>query len=421
MTFSKIFKKLYRAFEFCQAGKDESFKVHFFDRMNKVHGAFINLLENQPNIFLRSSYLSSLEDSKPADMDFAYACVEKDGTAVAFLYFQLLTVRFDHAEEFLNPKYFGKELAALIKGKNNIFVKKLFTSPVYIMFCGNVFVSGEHGIYLNPKTHYLSLSNALPELIEEIIERAGEAGKIAGVVIKDFYEGKPPVMQGMEKEGYLKFYFEPDMVMQLNPEWQSFDDYLDDLSSKYRIRAKNVLRKGEELIVKNLNEKEIRSSADVINTLYKNVHQKSAVHFSEVDATYFACLKNKLKNKFCFRAFYLANHMVAFSTMVYGSDYAEAHLIGLDYTFNKSHSLYPFILYDYIEEAIAARISVIHFGRTALEIKSTVGAKPVPMYCYVGLQKPLSVKMISPFFNSSNEKDFIVRDPFKESRDEMVA
>ena len=414
MTFSRIYQKIKGAFEFCPKGKNESFQVHLFESLDEVPADFYSMLSSQADVFLTPGYLKALENSKPPDMHFAYACVEKNGQPAAFMYFQLVQVRFDDAGSFLNPKYFGKALATLGKGRNHILFRGLFSTPAYIMFCGNVFLSGEHGIYIKAGTEARDLDGALPALMDEIISSAGDNGKIAGVVVKDFYEAGRPRIPVLEKEGYRQFYFEPNMIMDIRPAWSNFEDYLNDLSSKYRVRAKNVLKKGAEISIKEFSEKEIKQHAAIIQTLYRNVHRKAAVHFSEVNASYFAGLKNKLKDQFIFKGFYMGEKLVAFSTAIVSNDHFEAHLVGIDYEYNKSHSLYPLMLYDYIDEAISNRVRVINFGRTALEIKSTVGAKPVPLYCYIGLQKPLSIKLLEPFFDLSVEKDLVVRDPFKE-------
>lgn len=414
MTFSRIFRKISRAFDICTNGNNECYTVHLVEQVSELPPAFMDMLANQPNVFLQQPYLKALEESKPVDIHFAYACISKGQMPVAFMYFQLLKFRLDQIQDFLNPRYFGKALAGISKEKDNFFLKKIFNSPMHILFCGNVFLSGEHGIYIDGNFNTEELSAALPALLQEVVDRAGERSKIAGVVIKDFYERKRKEIPALEKEGFKKYYFEPNLVMKIRPAWKTFDDYIDDLSSKYRVRAKNVIKKSEKISIRELTEKDIIASRSIINTLYNQVHQKAAVHFSAVSAAYFSGLKNQLKDKFIFKGFYIDDKMIAFSTFVIGEHEAEAHLVGLDYDFNKMYALYPLILYSYIQDAIERQVPVICFGRTALEIKSSVGAKAQPMYCYVGLQSPLSMRMISPFILISEEKETIERDPFKE-------
>ncbi len=414
MTFSAIFKKFHRAFDLCPYGKKELFRVDLFERAEDIPASMQAELDAQPDVFLTMDYLRSMEHSRPDDLRFIYTCVSRDKKPAAFLYFQLLTVRFDQADGFLNPHYFRAALERLRTGAGNPLLRNMLGKPASILFCGNIFLSGQHGIYVCRSPFMPETTASLPQLITEATEKATESLRLAGVVVKDFPEDGFPGTEKMEAEGFRKFHFEPDMVMAADPSWTCFDDYLEDLSSKYRVRARNVLKRAGALTDADLNERQIRSHAAEINILYRNVHRKSAVHFSGLDATYFQSLKKKLGDDFSFRGFFLEGNLVAFSTAVFSGKAMEAHLVGMDYAYNKSHALYPYLLYDYIRQGIARQVKMIRFGRTALEIKSTVGAKPEPLHCYIALRKPLSMRLLQPFFESSYEPDLIPRDPFRE-------
>ena len=47
-------------------------------------------------------------------------------------------------------------------------------------------------------------------------------------------------------QGFHEFRFLPNMVMGMNPSWTSFEDYLADLQSKYRVRAKRAFKKAKK-------------------------------------------------------------------------------------------------------------------------------------------------------------------------------
>ncbi|MBK7853745.1 MAG: hypothetical protein IPJ79_01465 [Bacteroidetes bacterium] len=57
--------------------------------------------------------------------------------------------------------------------------------------------------------------------------------------------------------------------------------------------------------------------------------------------------------------------------------------------------------------------SRLFFGRTALEIKTTVGAKPYPLYTYFRLNNSLLNSMIKPLISRSKTEEWTPRDPFK--------
>jgi hypothetical protein len=74
------------------------------------------------------------------------------------------------------------------------------------------------------------------------------------------------------------------------------------------------------------------------------------------------------------------------------------------------------MLYDMIAFGIEQKVEKLHFGRTAPEIKSTVGAAPSPMYGYVKHFNPLfNYFMVRTFTARLKPKQYIIREPFKTS------
>ena len=61
----------------------------------------------------------------------------------------------------------------------------------------------------------------------------------------------------------------------------------------------------------------------------------------------------------------------------------DAHFLGYDPEYNRTMHLYHNMLYDLLEEAIVTGAVKLDLSRTAMEIKSSVGAVPHPMYLYL--------------------------------------
>ena len=80
----------------------------------------------------------------------------------------------------------------------------------------------------------------------------------------------------------------------------------------------------------------------------------------------------------------------------------------------KQIGLYQHMLYDMVAFGILAKAERLHFGRTAPEIKSTIGATPSPMYGYVKHFNPVfNLLMVRTFTANLKPKKYIIRDPFK--------
>jgi hypothetical protein len=81
---------------------------------------------------------------------------------------------------------------------------------------------------------------------------------------------------------------------------------------------------------------------------------------------------------------------------------------------NLHSQLYLNTLFDIIKQGIESKFSKINFSRTALEIKSSVGAVPQEMCCYMKHRSNFSNKFIRPILDYLNpEIEWVPRHPFK--------
>ena len=100
------------------------------------------------------------------------------------------------------------------------------------------------------------------------------------------------------------------------------------------------------------------------------------------------------------KAYFLEDKLVGFLTALVNKNALDAHFIGLDYELNKSHAIYPRILNDYVRLGIEKQVSSINLGRTASEIKTTIGANPLELSCYIKHKNPFLNSLIKPFFKT---------------------
>ena len=230
--------------------------------------------------------------------------------------------------------------------------------------------------------------------------------------IKDFYSSSIEHTKEFEEYRYHDFLVEPNMMVAV--QWKTFEDYLDAMSKKYRNRAKHVVKKGLPIERVNFTTEDIKANSKQILHLYNNVHLKAKFRMASLTPSYFAEMKNALGEKFTFVAYYLDQKLIGFRTTFILTNEIEAHFIGLDYSINKELDLYQNILYDYVKEAIASTAEKLLLGRTASEIKSTVGAEALELTCYIRHRNSLSNRIIKPFVDYLKPTQWIPRNPFKE-------
>ena len=399
--------------------KSSDFSFAVYDSVSMINAEHWNSVVKYGSEFLELNYLNVLEKVPPQNMRFHYSIIYDAKKPVAIAYFQVIDFSSEsfgslieqESEEFrcFITNYIKKHVTNhLLRGADKINMR--------LLICGNACISGEHGITTVPELDKTLAFDAIADVIYRIGRAEKLRGKIAAVLVKDFYTDTIKYSRELEEYKYHDFLVEPNMIVDIH--WKTFDEYLNSMSKKYRNRAKNVVKKGASIERKNFSADDIKANAEQIEKLYNNVHFKAKFRMASLSASYFAEMKSSLKDKFNFVGYYHNGNLAGFkSSFILRTD-VEAHFIGLDYETNKELDTYQNILYDYVKEAIAHDAKHLFLGRTASEIKSTVGAKAYELKCYVRHRNPLSNRIIKPFIDYLKPTEWIPRSPFKEEAQE---
>ncbi len=395
--------------------KNSDFSFALYDSVSMLDSELWNSIANYGSPFLKTPYLEVLENTHPDTMHFHYAIIYEDKKPIAIAYFQVLDFSFDGFESLVekeNTAFSCPITGYMKKYLANHFFRRTGKVNMRLQICGNVFVSGEHGLAYSPEINKIEALEVLPEIINEINKAEKRIGKIAAIIIKDFYATTKIVSDELKEFKYHDFLGEPNMILNIN--WETFDGYLNAMSKKYRNRAKSIFKKGEELQCKNFSSNDIYKNSKQIQQLYDNVFLKASFSMASISTNYFVEMKKKFQKKFNFIAYYYHDELIGFRTSFIFEDSMEAHFIGIDYQVNKNVELYQNILYDYVKEAIDNNLHLLILGRTASEIKSTIGATAYPLTCYIRHNNPLSNHLIKHFIDSIKTSNWIPRNPFKE-------
>jgi predicted N-acyltransferase len=393
---------------------DFAFTTH--TSINNIDSNHWNSVAQFGSPFLKTTYLTALENEHPENMNFYYTTIYKGQSPVAIAYFQLVNFSAETFDSFVNTE--DTEVSCAITG----YLKKYITDQIMrsvnkanirLLVCGNCFVSGEHGLTCIPMTSKTEVFDALADIIYEINQTEKSNGKISAVLVKDFYASEKDGSEELKEFKYHDFLVEPNMIVNIN--WPTFEDYLNAMSKKYRNRAKNIVKKGTEIQRNYFSASDIKKNADKIQLLYDNVHLKATFRMASLSTNYFVEMKKALGDKFNFVGYYYNDELVGFRTCFILNDSIEAHFVGINYEINKELELYQNMLYDYVKESIDNSVPKLTLGRTAAEIKSTVGAEAYQLICYIRHRNPLSNRLIKPFIDSIKTTEWIPRNPFKET------
>ncbi len=378
-------------------------------------------------LFLQRKYLAVLEETNKDKIDCRYAVLYKEKVPVGIAYFQLLQFTSE------NFRYGEKEKAAqtattkeskcecpgafVSKQFKNIIRKTLDSFSMRLLVCGNALVTGEYGFYYHSQVAAPQAYHLLEAIIETIQKEEQKSGKsISAILVKDFHPNNLSKGQKLVDYSFQEIASQPNMVLYVKEKWNNFQDYLSSMSSKYRVRAKSKRKKGKSIIRRSLSLTEIEQQLNRIYELYEYVADRADINMAKATPTYFSTLKKQLGEQFQLIGYYLEDKLIGFiCTFTFGT-HLEAHFVGYDPAYNRNFALYNNILYDIVNMGIEQKAQTISFGRTASEIKSTLGAVAVEMNSFIRHKNFISNRMLRPLIDHFREDDWTPRHPFKDDK-----
>jgi predicted N-acyltransferase len=384
--------------------ENQKFSIQILELKNEV---LENLDFHHPSFFSSKEFLANTQYICP-QLQHHILEIKKEGVVLGNLYFQVMPFKGAELKSYIPQN----EICLISKTMEAIVDMALDRIHWNLAVLGNVFITGDNGQYW--------LSDLSPEIKWQLIHKAtkvlAKSKKIDAFLVSDLtleqLDGKEAIME----KGYRLFEVEPDMVFNIPSEWQSFDDYIASLISKYRVRTKKVLEKSQALVIRNLELSDIDAYQNELFQLYKNVMDNAAFRLAEIRPNYFHDFKKAYPNNFWVRAYFIDNTLVGFISFFSSQQALNINFVGLDYQFNKDIAVYQRILYDCIDQGIILKKQNIHFGRTASEIKTAVGAVPITSYSMLKHNSTLPNLAIKPLTTYLKPEPFEVRKPFGEKK-----
>ncbi len=411
MVFCSTYKEQKRKKQ--QRKLEGDYTFTFYDSILAVNPFEWQTLCDKHNFFLGREYLALLERLHASQLKMRYVIVYKKKQPIFAVYFQVID---------FTANVFGDMVAAQISELQSQRLK-LFDKYISkykdkvimrLVTCGNNFVSGEHGfVYDDIKRE--EAFYILQKVIEIISKEEKLRGTISATLVKDFYTKALPKTKALEEEGFVQFTVEPNMIVDIPKDIASVTNYIATFSKKYRNRAKSIFKAGAAIERRDLTVEEAKKFNKFIYKLYDNVFAHAKFKLVKLSEDYFYEMKKTFPEAFFITGYFLDNKLVAFDSGYFlEGDELEAHYIGFDYEINKQYDLYQNILYHFIEISINKGKRYLNLGRTASEIKSTVGAKAHELACYIRPQNTISQIILKPFISFLQPTEWVPRNPFKE-------
>ena len=386
--------------------------AHFTSAFDVPTAHWNKLVHESENYLLSAPYLAALEQHPYRGMCFHYVVAYQDADPVAILYYQETDVHISNVDRNVDTEKVGDTRSFFTKAKG-VIASSLESVKARLLIQGNLLQSGEHGAFFSELLSTKDRSLVVDSAWRKIVDANKSGKKIRCVLIKDIDEDLRAQVQLLDKD-FSSFAVQPNMVSEIREEWNDFNDVLADFSSKYRVRAKKAQKQAQHLERRELDVDDIQQQNDTIMKLFKNVEDGADFHMVSIHPRYFIDLKAALEERFVVKGYYLKEELIGFYSYIKGSAHNYASFVGLNYDHNQECALYQNVLYDLLDDAIKDGAKSIDLARTAMAIKSTMGAEPKNYQLMVKHLNPITNSIVSRFIQNIRPKEWEQRKPFKE-------
>ena len=330
------------------------------------------------DIFLKTSFLKGLEAASPSNISSYYLGVFKSEKLVGIAIIQRVEMYLDDIFR---------------KTSNNIFkqIAKQLVSKIVkgnALIVGNLMHTGQHGLFfleedLSQSDFLNTIHKALNDLTAEIKSKFNK--KVRIIAFKDYFKNDSIHANAtfFKTHNLYKVQVQPNMIFPVLESWKTSEDYIITFKKKYRSRYKRARKKASGLEYKELSESFIKNHSETVFKLYETVSDNAGVNSFKLPKNHFLSLKKSLGDRFKVFGYFLNEEIVGFYSLILNNDILETYFLGYNKALQHQHQMYLNMLYNMVFFGIENNFKNIVFARTAMEIKSSIGAKPNTMHIYL--------------------------------------
>jgi hypothetical protein len=370
--------------------------IDYFDAAN-----WDAVVQNK-SLFLSQTYLRVLEQAGPDNLRQRYALIFRGREPVAAVSAQLVSVSLSRVSR--KPRT-GRTAAPLEKIQEKILV------------CGNILSWGMHGVAFARNQDPAELWPA----VAEALYRLRRADKLFGdtdlIMVKDITDAYAVGAATLKRFSYRQLETEPNMVLDISPHWRTYDDYLGSLTSRYRKQAKDIAK---DVVAAGLESElldgpdAVARHADTLHALYLQTHHNARVRLVTLSPKFLPTLAQQLGKDMRCTVLRRNDEILGFVTTVRDEETAVGYYIGFDRKANAETPIYFRLLQSVVDDAIKFGCSRLSLGRTALEPKARLGAKPEPFRIWIRHRIPLLNVLVRGLLHTiSHHDEAPERNPFK--------
>jgi len=378
--------------------------LELFHSVKELSDEVLNRLRESQETHLDPAYLWSLEAASIRGFNQYIAVFKKGQSVCGFSVFQVVDMESDEPSGYLS----------IIPAWKLLFPKTNHSGDsirARVLVGGDVFGTGVNLFRFDDGITESEIWNSINEAAQAICQLEEESMDFW--LIKDFKTNEDPVPPSAKKINLTPVSSEPLMILDLNPAWKSFDDYLAAMKTKYRTKAKAAFKRSADLRMEEWNAEKTKLHSDKLIGLYHQLWKTASFRPGEINAKVIENWVEFMPEKCKLLVYYLEDEILAFQLGFVEGKVLDAILVGFNIELNRNYSLLETMLLQFVQCGIDAGVEEIRYGRTAGELKSGVGAKAYPAYGLVRHGKSSLNRIVKWVGPKLKPTVFPIREPFK--------
>ena len=284
-----------------------------------------------------------------------------------------------------------------------------------LLVAGNLMCWGFHGIAFAPGENPQELWPGVAEALYRIRRAEKLMGQTDLVMVKDLSSREASV-DALRRFSYRSMETEPNMVLEIDRSWRTYEDYLGALDAKYRRNARDQVKKltAAGCVIESVTD--LSPLSKRLHELYLSVHGNASVRLVTLPERYLPQLSSTAGADFRCSIIRRDAEVLGFVTTIRDGATAIAYYIGFDRAAaSEGLPLYLRLLHATVGHGIELGCQRLSLGRTALEPKAALGAKPEPMSVWMRHRVPALNWMIGGLLGAVPHAEAPERNPFKAS------
>ena len=391
------------------------YEIALSDRISLLNPALWDVAAARGGFHMTRSYLGMLEQHGPMSLEPVYALISRDGAPVAAVAAQWLDFDGERVTKLTPAAKAASSKKAALQEKWLKPLARKARSKIRqrVLVCGNLLSWGNHAVSFADGVDEAAAWPAVAEALYRIRRAARLDGETDFIVVKDITPAEAVHFPAMKLLGYRTAETEPNMVLDLHAEWRGFDDYAAALASKYRKSAKQIREEVTAAGYRTERITDVCAVAARVHELYESVHANAPIRLTTLPPGFWAAFAECAGENMLCTGIWRGEQLVGFVNTLRDGTTAIGYQIGFDREAALEAPIYLRLLQATIEDGITLGCTKLSLGRTALEPKSRLGAKPEKAHLWLRHRLPAMNLLVKGIVGHIPHAEAPERNPFK--------